>query len=144
MASGDTSSATSFAAAENRSLQNHLALGSLQMRNLEEQNERIAEFLVTGDASRMSTPCASRRQRGVRRAPSEIGCAPCLFAAARAPVIPPCRLRLPAVLGRPYSAVCPGEPAKFSASGCVLIRWVQCLFEYESADYYKRMPPCCT
>ena len=44
------------------------------MRNLEEQNERIAEFLVTGDASRFSTPAAARRRPGgACRAPSEVG-----------------------------------------------------------------------
>lgn len=54
----------------------HLVSG-LQMRSLEAQSEAIAGFLVSGDASRLSTPARprSRRRHGCGGAPSEIGCA---------------------------------------------------------------------
>ena len=48
------------------------------MRSLEAQNEAIAGFLVSGDASRLSTPArlsSRQRRRGYGGAPSEIGCA---------------------------------------------------------------------
>lgn len=49
----------------------------LQMRNLEAQNERIAGYLVSGDASRLSSPAPPhpRQLRSGYRVPSEIGCA---------------------------------------------------------------------
>jgi hypothetical protein len=52
----------------------------LQMRSLEQQNEAIAGFLVSGDASRLSTPARAqprRRRHGCGGAPSDIGCAHC-------------------------------------------------------------------
>jgi len=61
----------------------------LQMRNLEAQNDRIADYLVSGDTSRLSSPALPhpRQMRSRYRAPSEIGCARAAVLAALASIV---------------------------------------------------------
>jgi hypothetical protein len=97
----------------------------VQMRSLEAQNEAIAGFLVSGDASRLSTPARPqprrRRRHGHGGAPSEIGCAAAqrstlihvqsLCPAADAMLVPGCLLNT-----QNFMSVLHFSPANFCGS----------------------------